>query len=180
MSKISVPFVRSAYNYDTMQASNEAGLLCEDPSLAQQHSKDDCDINLMLERMARGVQVDLVPNTPRFGDFSTTANDYHTAMNTVIAAQEAFDGLPPKVRAKFENDPEKLLAFIGDDKNRDEAIELGLLNAPAQPQTVDLSTGSLAALTGSKASEPVGKSGKGLTSLLRRSNANVEGGEGDE
>lgn len=135
MAKPSLPFVRSPYNYDTMAASDESALTCLDPSLAIQSAKDECDINIMLERMSRGILPDISNLTPLFGDFTNSANDYHDALNTVIAAQEAFFELPANLRSRFDNDPEKLLAFLGDSSNRAEAMKLGLLSP-----TEDLST----------------------------------------
>ena len=43
-------FLRTPYNYDLDAASNESGLACEEPSLAQQHYKDECDINTILQK----------------------------------------------------------------------------------------------------------------------------------
>lgn len=69
-------------------------------------------------------------NKPFFGDF-TNIPDYQTSLNIVIAAEQSFSRLPSKVRERFENDPAKLVAFVSDVKNRDEAIELGLIPKPA-------------------------------------------------
>ena len=52
MSK-KIPFVRNPYNYDMDQVSQETGLKCEDPSLTQQHCRDECDINVIVERFWR-------------------------------------------------------------------------------------------------------------------------------
>lgn len=41
---------------------------------------------------------------PKFGDF-LGVSDYQTALNQVIEAEEAFDALPAKVRARFDNQP---------------------------------------------------------------------------
>lgn len=68
-------------------------------------------------------------NKPFFGDF-TQIPDYQTALNIVIEAEQNFAALPSKVRERFKNDPAELVAFVRDEKNRDEAIELGLLPRP--------------------------------------------------
>jgi phage internal scaffolding protein len=54
--------------------------------------------------------------------------DYHTAMNALIASEEQFDALPSKLRARFNNEPYKLIEFLDDPKNQSEAIALGLVN----------------------------------------------------
>lgn len=129
MSKNSL-FLRTPYNYDTDAASNESGLACEEPSLAQQHFKDECDINTILERFNITGMLPQSPLSPRYGDF-TGIGDYHTALNRVIAAQDEFEALPAQIRARFENDPAKLIEFLDDEANRPEAESLGLVEKAA-------------------------------------------------
>jgi phage internal scaffolding protein len=129
MSKNAV-FLRTPYNYDKDAASNESGLRCEDASLAQQHFKEECDINTILEKFN---VTGLLPEqtlSPRYGDFSGIG-DYHTALNRVIAAQEEFEALPAQIRAKFDNDPANLIEFLDDENNRPQAEALGLVEKVA-------------------------------------------------
>ena len=131
------PFLRTPYNYDTDAASNESGLHCEDVTLTQQHFKDECDINNILRQFN---VTGLLPETtlsPRYGDF-TGISDYHTALNQVIAAEDEFMRLPADLRARFENDPAKLIDFLDNQENKDEAMKLGLINKPEDlPQVVE-------------------------------------------
>lgn len=129
MSKNGV-FLRTAYNYDKDAASNESGLACEEPSLAQQHFKDECDINNILRQFNITGLLPNSPLSPRYGDF-TGIGDYHTALNRVIAAQDEFEGLPADIRARFDNDPSKLIEFLDDETNRPEAESLGLVEKAA-------------------------------------------------
>lgn len=129
MSKNSI-FLRTPYNYDRDAATNESGLACEEPSLAQQHFKDECDINNILRQFNITGLLPEQPLSPRYGDF-TGIGDYHTALNRVIAAQDEFDSLPAQIRARFDNDPANLIEFLNDDANRPEAEELGLVNKGA-------------------------------------------------
>jgi phage internal scaffolding protein len=123
-------FLRTPYNYDTDAASNESGLACEEPSLAQQHFKEECDINSILERFNITGLLPQSPLSPRYGDFSGIG-DYHSALNRVIAAQDEFEALPAQIRARFDNDPAQLIEFLADEKNRPEAEELGLVEKAA-------------------------------------------------
>jgi len=125
MSKNTV-FLRTPYNYDRDAATNESGLACEEPSLAQQHFKDECDINNILRQFNITGLLPESPLSPRYGDF-TGIGDYHTALNRVIAAQEEFEALPAQIRARFENDPAQLIEFLENSDNRPEAEELGLV-----------------------------------------------------
>lgn len=124
MSKV---FVRNPYNYDMAFVSQETGLECKDPSLAQQHMKDECDINVLVERFGVTGSMPVAPIEPSYGDFSGVS-DYHTAMNKIKAAEEAFMALPAKIRAKFDHDPNALLNYLQNEENRDEAIQIGLID----------------------------------------------------
>jgi phage internal scaffolding protein len=126
MSKNSV-FLRTPYNYDRDAATNESGLACEEPSLAQQHFKEECDINTILQKFNITGLLPEAPLSPRYGDF-TGIGDYHTALNRVIAAQDEFEALPAQIRARFGNDPAQLIEFMENSENRPEAEELGLVD----------------------------------------------------
>ena len=128
MSKI---FLRSLGNYDSDKVSVETGLACDDPSLAQQQFRDECDINTILERFNVTGQLPVSPLEPQFGDFSGI-RDYHTALNAVLDAQESFDALPARVRERFANDPAAFVDFCLDVANRDEMKALGLIEGAPQ------------------------------------------------
>jgi phage internal scaffolding protein len=123
-------FLRTPYNYDKDAASNESGLACEEPSLAQQHYKDECDINNILQQFNITGLLPNSPLSPRYGDFSGIG-DYHSALNRVIAAQDEFDALPAQIRARFDNDPANLIEFLENENNRPEAEKLGLVEKGA-------------------------------------------------
>jgi len=129
MSKNTV-FLRTPYNYDKDAATNESGLHCEDASLAQQHYKDECDINNILRQFNITGLLPEQTLSPRYGDF-TGIGDYHTAMNRVMATQDEFDGLPAQIRARFNNDPYELIEFLENENNRPEAEALGLVEKVA-------------------------------------------------
>jgi phage internal scaffolding protein len=127
MSKANLPFVRNPYNYDKDEASVNDALLCQDPSLAQQHMKDECDINVIIERFGVTGELPNAPVSPQYGDFSGVT-DYHSALNQINATMDDFMALPAKLRVRFDHDPVKLLEFLENDQNRDEAIQLGLID----------------------------------------------------
>jgi phage internal scaffolding protein len=146
MSKI---FLRSLGNYDSDKVSVETGLVCEDPSLAQQSFRDECDINNILERFNVTGQLPVNPLQPQFGDFSGVT-DYQTALNAVLDAQESFDALPARVRERFANDPAAFVDFCLDTANRDEMKALGLIEgapegdfkSPNEPGTGEAAQGT--------------------------------------
>lgn len=130
MSKSSV-FLRTPYNYDVNEASDASSLVCEDPSLAQQHARDECDINTIVRRFGLTGQLPSGVKAPQYGDF-THATDYHSALNAVRAADAAFMELPADVRTRFNNDPGALVDFVSDASNRAEAEKLGLVLSAVQ------------------------------------------------
>lgn len=121
-------FLRAPYNYDVNAASDEAGLVCKDKSLAQQHERDETDINVIVKRF--GVTGVLPQRTlpPMFGDFSDVV-DFRGAQDKIREAQEAFDSLPAEVRFRFQNDPAAFVEFASDEGNIDELRKLGLAKA---------------------------------------------------
>ena len=121
------PFLRSPFNYDVMEVSDETGLACLDPSLAQQNQAQQADINYILEQFGITGQLPVSDRAPMYRDFDQIY-DYHSALNAVIAAEDAFMDLPAKVRARFDNDPGALLDFLSDEKNAAEAHKLGIVN----------------------------------------------------
>lgn len=128
-------FMRTPYNYDGDVVSYETGLFCEDESLAQQYMRDECDINVMVERFSRTGIPDAPPVVPGVVDFDEVF-DFQSAMNVVVEAQRGFMELPAKLRARFSNDPAQFLAFVHDESNRDEAVLLGLIPKPVVKEPV--------------------------------------------
>lgn len=105
----------------------------KEPVLTQQSSKDECDINLIVAAAKRGADIShLSRAVPMYGDF-TGLPSYRDALNMVNKARDMFMGLDAFVRERFGNDPGRLLDFLADDKNRDEAVKLGLVKAPPAP-----------------------------------------------
>jgi len=122
-------FIRSLFNYDRDAVSVDSGLVCEDESLALQSAKDESDINTIVRKFGLTGELPNDLKMPQSGDF-TDVPDFHTAMNLVRSAQEEFLRVPADVRARFSNDPQKLMSFLEDESNRDEARKLGFLAEP--------------------------------------------------
>lgn len=118
-------FVRSANNYDMRSVSLDTGLMCADPSLAQQHQKDEADINVIVKRFGVTGQLPQSVRVPTYGDFSAVL-DYKTANLAMISARESFMAMPADVRLRFGNDPQKFIEFCSDTANLEEMRKLGL------------------------------------------------------
>ena len=122
-------FFRSGFNYDRDVVSLETGLMCEDESLAIQSAKEESDINTIVRKFGLTGELPSDLKMPQSGDF-TDVPDFHTAMNMVRSAQEEFLRVPAEIRARFNNDPQRLMSFLEDGSNADEARKLGFLADP--------------------------------------------------
>lgn len=129
-------FLRTPYNYDTMEVSNESALTCKDPSLAQQSAKEESDINTIVRRFGLTGELPNGVRAPQYGDF-TDAVDYHSALNAVRAADAAFLQLPADLRARFNNDAGAFVDFCSNAENREEAKKLGLIVGSSGEPTIN-------------------------------------------
>lgn len=131
-------FLRSSYNYDVDQASNESALTCPEESLAIQSAEEESNINTIVRRFGLTGQLPDNVNMPVSGDFSGVV-DFHSAMNLIRKAQEEFLNVPADIRARFNNDPQRFMDFLEDTSNRDEAMRMGLLKpAPVSPEPLSV------------------------------------------
>lgn len=95
--------------------------------ITKQEFKDECDIHNILAQYKRTGIVTHVQNAaPRFEDLPDDI-DYQFALNTVIAADDAFMALPASVRAEYNNDPGELLDALHKPENEEKFIKLGLI-----------------------------------------------------
>jgi len=124
--------IRSLFNYDRDEASNASALVCDEPTLAQQHFKEQCDINRIVKQYAATGTVPGNVRMPLQEDF-VGITDYHTAMNAVRRGEEAFSALQPHVRERFKNDPAQFVEFCLNPDNKAEAEKLGLVDPRVFP-----------------------------------------------
>jgi len=106
---------------------------------AKQEFGKEADINTIVNR---ALKAGINPLDSRavgvFADVSKIG-DLAEAMRNVQEAEEAFAALPPELRGRFDNDPVRLVNFVSDDRNYDEAVKLGLVPekvAPVAPPVV--------------------------------------------
>lgn len=122
--------------YSLYDRPTDKGITFDDPTLTQQHFEAETNINNIIARYeSTGVLGDpLNPGTiqPMFDDFSSPI-DFQTAQNILAHSMQAFDQLPAHIRKRFENDPSQMLYFLEKEENRDEAIRLGLVSKPIDP-----------------------------------------------
>lgn len=102
-------------------------------TMAKQSFKAECDINTIMSKYQKTGLIEHVQKFQgSYGDFTSVA-DYQLSLNQVLDAQNAFDALPSSIRARFQNNPGAMLAFLEDPSNRDEAVRLGLVEPTPPP-----------------------------------------------
>ena len=116
--------------YDTYQ--EKKGIEFVEPTMTIQSEKDNCDINVIMNRYATcgtplpyrtdGVQ-------PVYADVSELG-DYMENFQRCKQAEAMFNNLPSALRKELDNNPANLLPFIQDEKNKERCIEYGLINKP--------------------------------------------------
>lgn len=98
------------------------------PMMTKQSFQKECNINEIMSKFDKtGLLEHLNNHQGDYGNF-LGFEDYHTSVNRVIEANEAFMTIPAAVRAKFQNDPAKFMEFAQNEENTDELIEMGLAN----------------------------------------------------
>lgn len=87
------------------------------------------DINNIMKKYEKTGVLPVIGREGFFADVSQMP-DYRGALESVRLADEVFMELPAGVRSKFQNDAAEFLDFCSNPDNRDEMVEMGLLEAP--------------------------------------------------
>lgn len=140
--------------------SDAFGLVFRDASRAKQSFKEEADINTIVRRFGVTGELPSGVRVPSYGDFSGVS-DFHSAMNVVAQANEAFDAMPAAVRKRFDHDPGKFLDFVADRKNLEEAARLGIVVPEALEKARDLAKGGSTTPPGKTSSGASGDDVKG-------------------
>lgn len=105
--------------------------------MTKQSPKAECDINNIMKKFEKdGILDHFNAHQGDYGDYTTFA-DYHTSLNQVLDAETMFLSIPSKIRARFDNDAAKFLAFAQDPENLDQMVELGLAKQPVKASPDD-------------------------------------------
>lgn len=101
----------------------------------QQQFRDQCDINnIMKKYKLADLKRATIELAERWGRDLASVPDFHTAMNTVAKATEAFASMPADIRKRCNNDPAEFLDFVRDPKNESEFIRFGVVVPVAAPK----------------------------------------------
>lgn len=132
-------FLRTPYNYDRDQASNDSGLVCDDVTRTKQSFKEECDINTIVRRFGITGEAPQNVTPPSYQAFNDVF-DFRSAMHAIMDAEKSFMAMPSDVRGRFQNDPQLFLEFCGNPANQEEMVRMGLavkIEEPPKTATLD-------------------------------------------
>ena len=136
------------------RAGAAAATKCEDESRTQQQFTEDCDINVIARRFGldKAPMLPAVTDPSYYGDVSNVP-DLRAVLDMALDARAKFMMLPARLRARFDNQPGRMWAFLQDPENMDEAVRLGLLvrredPPPVQPAVDTVAKGNDSGVSG--------------------------------
>lgn len=89
------------------------------------------DIHEILRRFAQGDVGALERIQGAYGDFTQMPTTFAEALNTMLAAEQYFLGLPPETRAQFNHDYRQFIAAFDSPES---LASLGLFDTPSAPK----------------------------------------------
>lgn len=90
---------------------------------AKQAFKDECDVNRIVQKLAKGQVVrGFNADQGRYGDF-TDWPDLLTAQQRLNQGRELFEKMPAEVRREFGNNPGSFFSWVNDPANAETAME---------------------------------------------------------
>lgn len=122
-------------DHDNRAPDPKTGEMVVQPTMTKQSFVAECDINNIVRDFTQHGMVTHINERAQQGAFVDLPDglDFQAAVEIARAGEAAFMQLPAQVRRRFDNDPSAFLDFLANDKNRDEAIELGLIERPVPP-----------------------------------------------
>lgn len=122
--------ISSIYNHHKSK-----GISFEDsPSMTKQEFVKECDINNIISKYHKTGVMDNAKSSEQYYQDVSEYPSFEEAIQYTLTAKESFMGLDPNLRKRFNNDPQRLLNFLEDPKNKKEGQELGLLKQNAPPK----------------------------------------------
>lgn len=104
-----------------------------DEILTTQADAKEVDINNIMKRIEKtGMLPTLSNGQPFYGDVSEFGG-LQEAIMKVQEADELFMSLPAQVRERFDNDPVRMIEFLEDGSNYEEALKMGLVRPRPEP-----------------------------------------------
>lgn len=102
-------------------------------SRTQQQFRKSADIGTIVNNLAKGILPIGNKSEAKFVD-AYDVSSYHESLNIVTKTKQTFEQLSKHVRNRFQNNPAKMLEFLNNPENMEEAIKLGLATPTEKPK----------------------------------------------
>ena len=141
------PTIRNAYS---QREPSKTNIKKFGASLTVQDQAPSTNINNIMKRFTKTGLIDHVAAyEPRYGDFAQL--DYHTHMERIKEAENAFQELPAQIRKEFDNNIENWLNHLANPDNIEDMKD-GQIDNPIQNQAAETSTTESSAASSESAS----------------------------
>lgn len=126
------PFFKTPFNHNTHKEALASATYFTEPSLAQQHTRDEVDINHILAKFGVGEV-----SQAGWGKFMDVPEDLdlRTSIAKIQAADNEWHKIPENIRQHFET-MDNYLDFVQQAQrrnDRDSLSQLGLIDLPPPP-----------------------------------------------
>lgn len=112
------------------------GIEFKEPTMTQQHFRDECDINKIVERAIRTGDTTVFTSAQRAEFYDASAiTDYVDAMALIDDVNDDFNSLPSTIRSMFGNNVKQYVEWMSNPANWSKARELGLLSGGEESAT---------------------------------------------
>lgn len=116
-----------------MKPKDDGKVYMMEESRTLQAPAAEIDVNVLVARAKAGEDLSRFVRPGQYLDMTQVPTDLRDALAIVQRANDLFMSLDANVRERFFNDPARMVDFLSDSNNRDEAIKLGLVKAPEEP-----------------------------------------------
>lgn len=123
--------------YDNVSKRVRVQTVNKAPSKTQQQFADQCDVNKIIAKYKTTGEFQHIARKQGYYADVSEIGDYQQALDTVLAANHAFQALPAQLRLRFNNNPQELLEFIANPNNHDEGVKLGIFEKTLSHQKLD-------------------------------------------
>jgi len=96
-------------------------------TLTRESFRDECNINSIMGKAQRGINVPINKKSPLFQDVSDIGTFQSINLRMQEIQDEFMHKIPAEIRLRHGNDPGRFADWIQKPENKDEAIRLGLI-----------------------------------------------------
>lgn len=105
-------------------------------TLTRESFRDECNINTIMAKAQRGINVPINSKSPLFGDVSDIGTYHRMNLRLQEINDEFIQSVPAEIRLRHGNDAGRFADWLQKPENKDEAINLGLIEDPIRASKI--------------------------------------------